>query len=308
MSLNLDFLNSLEEILSKEEIKTDVNMDKHTSFRVGGPVDYLVNPTTYDEVLAVVNLCKEKNVPCFIIGNCSNLIVRDGGFRGVFIKLSNLDKIYIEGDRITGGGGALLKSLSNAALEEGLTGLEFASGIPGSIGGAIYMNAGAYDSEISKVIETALVIDNEGNIISLNKEELELGYRTSAVQKNDYIVLEATFKLRYGDKEKIIGRIKELTSRRVDKQPLEYPSAGSTFRRPEGYFAAKLIDDTGLKGMCVGGAEVSTKHCGFLINKGEASADDVLELIKLVQEKVKERFDVELRPEVKIIGEDKVKM
>lgn len=305
MGSNKDFIVRLKEILNINDIEIDVTMDRYTSFKVGGPVDYLANPGSYQQVSSIVKLCKELNMPYYIIGNCSNLIVKDGGFRGTLIKLSKLDKIYIEGSRITSQSGTLLKSVSNAALEESLTGFEFASGIPGSVGGAIYMNAGAYDGEISKVIENARVLDNNGEIINLTREELELGYRTSSVQTYGYVILDATFKLNHGDKEKIRNRIIELTNRRCDKQPLEFPSAGSTFKRPDGYFAAKLIEDTGLKGLTVGEAEVSTKHSGFLINKGGASAKDVIDLIALVQERVKEKFNVDLHPEVRIIGEDK---
>ncbi|MFA6942146.1 MAG: UDP-N-acetylmuramate dehydrogenase [Clostridiaceae bacterium] len=305
MGSNKDFMDRLKEIIDINDIEIDVPMVKYTSFKVGGPVDYLVNPGSYQQVSSIVKLCQEYSMPYYIIGNCSNLIVRDGGFRGMLIKLSKLDKIYIEGNRITSQSGTLLKSVSNAALEESLTGFEFASGIPGSVGGAIYMNAGAYDGEISKVIEDASVLDNNGEIKNLTREELELGYRSSSVQTYGYVILEATFKLNPGDKEKIRNRIIELTNRRCDKQPLEFPSAGSTFKRPDGYFAAKLIEDTGLKGLTVGEAEVSTKHSGFLINKGGASAKDVIDLIALVQERVKEKFDVDLHPEVRIIGEDK---
>lgn len=304
MGLSQDFISKLKEIIDINNIEIDVLMDKYTSFKVGGAVDCLVNPVSYKQVSSVVKLCREFSIPYYIIGNCSNLIVRDGGYRGVLIKLSKLDKIYVEGSRITAQSGTLLKSISNAALEDSLTGFEFASGIPGSVGGAIYMNAGAYDGEISKVIEDALVLDDKGVIRDLNKEELELGYRSSSVQTYGYVVLEATFKLNYGDKEKIRNRIIELTKRRCDKQPLEFPSAGSTFKRPDGYFAAKLIEDTGLKGLSVGNAEVSTKHSGFLINKGGASAKDIIDLIAMVQKRVKEKFNVDLHPEVKIIGED----
>lgn len=305
MGLNQDFFNKLKEILDINDIEIDAAMNKYTSFKVGGAVDYLVNPGSYTQVSDIVKICQEFNMPYYIIGNCSNLIVRDGGFRGVLIKLSKLNKIYVEDNRITAQSGTLLKSVSNAALDEGLTGFEFASGIPGSVGGAIYMNAGAYDGEISKVIEDARVLDNSGVIINLTNEKLELGYRSSSVQNYGYVVLEATFKLNHGDKTKISNRITELTNRRCDKQPLEFPSAGSTFKRPDGYFAAKLIEDTGLKGLSVGGAQVSTKHCGFLINKEEASAKDVIDLITMVQERVKEKFNVDLHPEVRIIGEDK---
>ncbi|MCH5138100.1 UDP-N-acetylmuramate dehydrogenase [Clostridiaceae bacterium UIB06] len=294
----------LTKILDSKDIEIDEPMKNHTSFKVGGPVDILVNPENYQQVVDIINLCKEDNVPYYIIGNGTNLLVKDGGIRGVVIKLCKLNEITIEQDRLIAKSGALLKDVSDIALKEGFTGFEFACGIPGSIGGAVAMNAGAYNGEISNVIESAKVIDNDGKIRVLNKEELELGYRMSSILKNGYTVVEVTFKFEKGEHEKIKGRIDDLSKRRSEKQPLEYPSAGSTFKRPEGYFAAKLIEDSGLKGIRVGGAEVSEKHSGFIINKGNATAKDILDLIKLVQDTVKDKFNVDLFTEVRIMGED----
>ncbi|WP_411678955.1 UDP-N-acetylmuramate dehydrogenase [Clostridium thailandense] len=299
-----DFSTKLTNVLDVRNIEIDALMKNHTSFKVGGPVDILVTPESFEQVVEVVKLCKVDNVPYFIIGNGTNLLVKDGGIRGVVVKLCKLDNVRVDDEIIIAQSGAQLKDVSDVAAENGLTGFEFACGIPGSIGGAAAMNAGAYNGEISNVIESAKIIDNNGNIVVINKEQLELGYRMSSILKNGYTVLEVTFKLNKGDQQKIVDRINDLNRRRSEKQPLEYPSAGSTFKRPEGYFAAKLIEDTGLKGMSVGDAEVSTKHSGFIINKGNATAADVLNLIKLVQKRVKNKFDVDLYTEVRIIGEE----
>lgn len=299
-----DFAMELVKWLGEENVKIDEPMKKHTSFRVGGPVDVLVTPETFEQVREVIDLAKKNNIPYFVIGNGSNLLVKDGGVRGAIVKLCKLDKVSVEDEVITAQGGVLLSKVSSLAAKNSLTGFEFASGIPGSIGGALTMNAGAYNGEISQVIESALVIDKNGDMIRLSKEDLELGYRMSSIMKHGYTVLEAVLKLQKGDSEKIYGRIQDLGRRRREKQPLEYPSAGSTFKRPEGYFAAKLIEDSGLKGVHVGDAEVSQKHSGFIINKGNATAKDILNLIEIVQNTVKEKFNVDLHTEVMIIGED----
>lgn len=305
MSQYKDFCSKLYNILESENIVIDEPMKNHTSFKVGGPADVLVTPQNYDEIVSVIKLCNENEIPYYIVGRGSNLIVRDGGFRGIIIKLTELDNIRVEDERIIVQCGADLCKVSEAALENKLTGFEFACGIPGTVGGAVTMNAGAYNGEVSQVIEGALVVDKQGRLITLNKEELELGYRMSAIQKHGYTVLEVVFKLIKGDYEKIKARIDDLTKKREDKQPLEYPSAGSTFKRPEGYFTGKLIEDCSLKGYSIGGAQVSEKHGGFIINKGDASARDILELIEYVQNTIRERFNVELHPEVRIIGEEK---
>ncbi|MEG0772748.1 UDP-N-acetylmuramate dehydrogenase [Clostridium sp.] len=304
MSLEISFINKLKEIVGLENVALDEPMKNHTSFKVGGPVDVMVYPTNYEMVRNVISLCNKDNINYFILGNGSNLLVKDGGIRGVVIKFSKLNKVVVEGNKVMAESGAKLSDVSTAALNASLTGFEFACGIPGSIGGATTMNAGAYDGEMSRAIHSALVIDNHGEIRNLSKEELELSYRTSAILKYGYTVLQATLELAIGEQEKIKARIDQLTERRCERQPLEYASAGSTFKRPEGYFAGKLIQDAGLKGVHVGDAEVSEKHSGFIINKGGASAKDILELIALVQSKVHEAFGVDLHTEVRIIGED----
>ncbi|MBP2033486.1 UDP-N-acetylmuramate dehydrogenase [Clostridium algifaecis] len=299
-----NFIVDLKKVLNEEDIKIDELMKNHTSFKVGGPADILITPENSNQVIDVIKMSKDKNIPYYIMGNGSNLLVKDGGIRGIVIKLTNLNSIKISENKIISGSGASLKDVSEAALNSKLTGFEFACGIPGSVGGAVTMNAGAYNGEISNVIESVKVIDNHTNVRTLNLKELELDYRMSSILKYGYTVLEVTFKLERGDYDKIHNRIEDLNRRRKEKQPLEYPSAGSTFKRPEGHFAAKLIDDSKLKGVSVGGAQVSEKHSGFIINKGNATANDILNLIKVVQKTVKEQFDVDLYTEVRIIGED----
>ena len=279
MNQYLKYIDSFKKIYDDSEIKIDENMSNHIHFKVGGPVDILLIPSKVSQVVETLKICKNENIPYFIIGNGSNLLVKDGGIRGVVIKLSNLLSIEVNGNIIKASSGTLLEDVSKKAVENSLTGFEFACGIPGSVGGAVFMNAGAYDGEIKNVIKEAEVLDRDGNIKVLSKEELELGYRTSKVMKDNLVVISATFELTKGDKEKIRERVNELTEKRESKQPLEYPSAGSTFKRPEGYFAGKLIQDAGLKGASLGGAAVSEKHSGFVINKDGATAEDVLNLI-----------------------------
>lgn len=298
------FAIKLVENLGKDNVKFNEPMKKYTSFRVGGPADILVTPESYDQLKEVINLSRLNNIPCLVIGNGSNLLIKDGGIRGIVIKLSKLNDIKIDGNKVIAQSGALLSKVSKVVAENEFVGFEFASGIPGSVGGAVTMNAGAYNGEISQVIESALVLDKDMNIVTLNKDDLELGYRMSSIIKYGYTVLEATFKFEKGNKEHIYNRIEELSKKRRDKQPLEYPSAGSTFKRPEGYFAAKLIEDSGLKGVHVGDAEVSMKHSGFIINKGNATSKDIIDLIKIVQKTVKDNFNVDLHTEVMIVGED----
>lgn len=305
MNQYLEYNDLFQEIYEKNEIEIDAKMSEHIYFKVGGPVDILLCPSKIDQIVKTLKICKDNNIPYYIIGNGSNLLVKDGGIRGVVIKLSRLDSIEVKDNEIKATSGALLKDVSTKALENSLTGFEFACGIPGSVGGAVFMNAGAYNGEIKNVIKEAEVLDENGNLIVLGRDDLELGYRTSKVMKDNLIVLSATFELESGDTQKINDRVNELTSKREEKQPLEYPSAGSTFKRPEGYFAGKLIQDAGLKGYSIGGAAVSEKHSGFVINKGKASAKDILDLIAHVQEEVKNQFGVELHPEVRILGEDK---
>ena len=304
MNQYMEFYKLLGEFYNEEDITVDSPMSEHIYFRVGGPADILVTPVNEEQVVNTLKLCREYNVPYFILGNGSNILVKDGGISGVVIKFNKLNKITTEGNCVTAQSGALLKDVSKAALENNLRGFEFACGIPGSIGGAVFMNAGAYDGEMAHVIKSARVIDENCNIKNLTKEELELGYRSSIVMKKGYVVIEATVELESGEYASIKYKIDDLTNRRESKQPLEYPSAGSTFKRPEGYFAGKLIQDSGLKGFSIGGAAVSEKHSGFVINKGGATAKDVLDVIAHVQKTVKENFDVELHTEVRIIGRD----
>lgn len=300
----LDLKNLFSNIYSKDEVKINALMKEHINFEVGGPADILLIPSKVEQIIESIKICKENNIPYFVMGNGSNLLVKDGGIRGVVIKLTGLTNLEVNEEEIKADCGVMLKELSDKALENSLTGLEFACGIPGSVGGAVFMNAGAYNGEIKNVIKEAEVITSSGEIITLSKDELELGYRTSKVMKDNSIVINATFKLEKGNKEEIKETIDDLTQKREEKQPLEYPSAGSTFKRPEGYFAGKLIQDSGLKGYSIGGAAVSSKHSGFVINKGNATAKDILDLIAYIQEKVKKQFGVELHTEVRIIGED----
>ena len=302
--MKLVFDSKVTNMIDETRIYKEEPMKKHTTFRVGGNADYFIVPKTIEEVKNVVALCKETDMPYYILGNGSNLLVSDKGYRGVIIQIyKEMNEICIEGDQIKVQAGALLSKIGSAALEAGLTGFEFASGIPGTIGGAVVMNAGAYGGEMKDVLEEVTALTPEGEAIVLRKEELELGYRTSIIAKKDYIVLEAKLKLEKGEKDAIKGRMDELKLQRTTKQPLEYPSAGSTFKRPEGYFAGKLIQDAGLRGFQVGGAQVSKKHCGFVINKDHATAADVWELMCQVRAIVKEKFGVELEPEVKRLGE-----
>lgn len=305
MNRNLNYKELFQDIYSEEQFELNAKMSEHIYFKVGGPVDILLNPISVSQVVRTLEVCKENNIPYYVIGNGSNILVRDGGIRGVVIKLCKLNTISIDGNKIKACCGALLKDVSNAAVESSLTGFEFACGIPGSVGGAVFMNAGAYDGEISNVIVEAEIIDDKGNIIVYSKDELELGYRTSKVMEKGFIVLSATFELKNGENEKIKEKVNDLTQKREEKQPLEFPSAGSTFKRPVGYFAGKLIQDAGLKGFSIGGASVSQKHSGFVINRGGATAKNIVDLIEYIQEEVKKQFGVELHPEVRIIGEDK---
>ncbi|AIY81582.1 UDP-N-acetylmuramate dehydrogenase [Clostridium botulinum] len=304
MNQNKNYRVLFSNLYKDTQMQENAKMSEHINFRVGGPVDILLTPNTKEQIVETINICKENKIPFYVLGNGSNVLVKDSGIRGVVIKLSEFDNIVRDGNTIKAESGALLKDVSAEALEASLTGFEFACGIPGSVGGAVFMNAGAYNGEISFVIKEAEVISEDGKIITLSKDQLELGYRTSAIMKKNYIVISATFCFESGEKDKIEGRVSELTNKREEKQPLEFPSAGSTFKRPEGHFAGKLIQDAGLKGFTLGGAAVSGKHCGFIINKGNATAKDILDLIEYVQKEVKKQFDVDLYPEVRIIGED----
>ena len=302
--MDLNFYNRMMDIIDEKRIYTDEPMKKHTTFRVGGNADFFVIPKTVEEVKQTIMLCVEQDMPYYILGNGSNLLVGDKGYRGVVIQIyKEMNNIFVDGQKIKVQAGALLSKIGSVALEAGLTGFEFAAGIPGTMGGAVVMNAGAYGGEMKDVLEEVTVLTKEGEVLTLSKEQLDMGYRTSVVAKKDYIVLKATIALELGDRDAIKARMDELKVQRTTKQPLEFPSAGSTFKRPEGYFAGKLIQDAGLRGFKVGGAQVSEKHCGFVINKGDATAADIVELMKQVSERVKEKFGVELEPEVKRLGE-----
>ncbi len=286
------------------EILVAEPMKNHTTFRIGGPADALALPKTPEEVAEVVHFCHEHAQPYYVLGNGSNLLVSDEGYRGLVLQLyRNFNDIQVNGETITVQSGAMLAAVARTAYQTGLTGLEFASGIPGTIGGAVVMNAGAYGGEMKNVLKEVTVLTKEGEVLVIPAKALELGYRTSVIPKNGWIVLGAVLQLKKGDQEQILARMEELKEQRITKQPLDLPSAGSTFKRPEGYFAGKLIMDAGLRGFTVGGAQVSEKHCGFVVNRGNATAADVWELICEVKRRVKEMTGVELEPEVKLLGD-----
>lgn len=301
--MNPTFLKSLQKILEQEQYEVNEPMSSHITFRVGGNADCYVKPSVA-QLPQVIDLCRQFEIPWMIIGNGSNLLVGDKGIRGVVIEMGkHAAGVNVTGERVTAEAGAMLASVAKQAARAGLSGMEFASGIPGTIGGAVVMNAGAYGGEMKDIITTVTVLTKAGEQKTLSLEELELSYRHSCIPENEYIVLQAELKLFPEEKEKIEVRMEELKNQRVTKQPLEYPSAGSTFKRPEGYFAGKLIQDTGLRGFQVGGAQVSEKHCGFVINKDHATASDIDNLIKEVQDRVEDKFGVRLETEVKYIGE-----
>ena len=287
-----------------ENVRRQEPMSLHTTFRIGGPADLFVTPGSIQAVADSIRICKETQTPYAVIGNGSNLLVSDTGYRGVIIQIGrNLNQVSVNGEEIRAQAGAMLSVIAKTALSESLTGFEFASGIPGTLGGAAVMNAGAYGGEMKDVLTEATVLTREGEIRTVPAGKLEMGYRTSLAAKNGWIILEAVLKFQKGDAEAIRGRMEELKMQRVTKQPLDLPSAGSTFKRPEGYFAGKLIMDAGLCGFTVGGAQISEKHCGFVVNKGGATAEDVRNLICAVQKKVQEDAGVKLEPEVKFLGE-----
>ena len=301
--MNDQFLTELENIMAGSGIFMEEPMKKHTTFRVGGPADVLVQP---DEtaLAAVLGLCRQYHVPYSFIGNGSNLLVGDKGIRGVVIEMTEpMGNIEVHGTQITAQAGAMLSKIANTAASNGLGGMEFAAGIPGSVGGAVVMNAGAYGREMKDIIEKVYVLDENGAQLELDRDALDLGYRHSCIPEKKYIVTKVVLELVPRNEAEIRSEMKELNEKRAEKQPLQYPSAGSTFKRPEGYFAGKLIMDAGLRGYQVGGAQVSEKHCGFVINKGDATAADICQLMRDVSDKVQAQFGVVLEPEVKMIGE-----
>lgn len=295
--------NILMDTISQEMILCDEPMKNHISFKVGGPADFLVRPKTCEAFGQVLACCQKNNIPFYVMGNGTNLLVKDRGFRGVIIKTCDLCSITTNGTEVSVEPGALLKDVAQAALEGNLTGMEFASGIPGSIGGAVVMNAGAYDGEMKDIIHSIEVVTETGDIKKIKIEDCQMGYRKSIVQNNPWYVIRVNLLLSKGDYNSIKDKMEDLNERRRTKQPLEYPSAGSTFRRPEGFFAGKLVQDCGFKGYQLGGAQVSEKHSGFVINKDNATAADIIALIESIQEKVKENYGVDMRTEVIMIGE-----
>ena len=293
----------LESQIPKEYIKADEPMSKHTTFRVGGNADFFVEIGSPVELANMIKYLKQTERDHLVMGNGSNLLVGDKGYEGVILHLgSRFNRIETDGETVTAQAGALLSSVAKAAAQNGLTGLEFASGIPGTVGGAVVMNAGAYDGEMKQVVTRVTVMTEDGELLELDNDTMEFGYRTSIIKSRPLIVLEAQLTLAKGDAAAIREKMEDFACRRKSKQPLEYPSAGSTFKRPEGYFAGKLIMDAGLRGYRIGGAQVSEKHCGFIINVGNATAADISELMDEVVERVKEQFSVTLEPEVIRIG------
>ncbi|HZK58226.1 MAG TPA: UDP-N-acetylmuramate dehydrogenase [Clostridia bacterium] len=297
--------NELIKIIPKDAVLLDEPMKNHTSIKIGGLADIMVMPGSIRDVKSVIEICKKSDVPYFIMGNGSNLLVKDKGMRCVVVKLGDrFANVTIDGNIVIAQAGILLSTLSDKIAMESLKGFEFANGIPGTLGGAVTMNAGAYGGEMKNVVKSVKVLDVEGRTKSLLLEELEFGYRTSVIQIRNYIVLEVEMEFEKGNYGEIVTIIKDLEEMRTTKQPLDLPSCGSVFKRPPGHFAGKLIEDSGLKGKKIGGAQVSELHCGFIVNADNATANDVSDLIKLVQETVKCKFGIQLETEVKVIGEE----
>ncbi len=300
-----DFAAEIKNAIPPERLLIDEPMSKHTTFQIGGPADFLLFPASPEEIATVLKLAKQFAVPVTVLGNGSNVLVLDSGIRGLVIKFGS-DMGYIRHSETTvfAGAGALLADVSKYAAQAKLTGFEFAIGIPGSIGGAVFMNAGAYEGEMSQVVQAVTAVCSNGEIKRFTEDELKFAYRHSAFQDNGCFICEVELALADGEDNSIRGRIDDYTTKRQSKQPIEMPSAGSTFKRPQGHFAGTLIEQAGLKGTCVGGAQVSTKHAGFIINAGGATAKDVLQLISKVQESVYRQFGVSLHPEVRVLGEE----
>ncbi len=298
-----DTAEKIRYIAGAENVLVDEAMALHTSFRIGGPADLFVTPTDMQALCKSIALCREQQIPWNLVGNGTNLLVGDQGVRGVVIQTRKLQDITTEGETITASAGCLLSTIAREALNSALAGMEFASGIPGTLGGAVVMNAGAYGGEMKDIIESVQVLDEDGRVTTLTNEQMDFAYRSSLASEKNLIILSAVIRLTPGNKEEILAKMNDFNGRRRDKQPLDKPSAGSTFKRPEGYFAGKLIMDAGLRGYCVGGAAVSEKHCGFVVNEGGASAADVCALIAHVQRVVREAYAVELETEVKKLGD-----
>ncbi|MCR4652650.1 MAG: UDP-N-acetylmuramate dehydrogenase [Eubacterium sp.] len=300
-----EIFKKFQKILGEDQVICGEPMSRHTTFRIGGPADYFLRPAGAEEIRDAIAYCREVELPCFILGNGSNLLVSDEGFRGAVIQVDHrMQEITVEGRAIRAQAGVLLSKAAAVARDHSLTGLEFASGIPGTLGGGVSMNAGAYGGELKDVLVRVRVVDRDLQIRDIEAGDLDLGYRHSRIQDEEMVVTDVTLELMEGRLEEISSRMNELREARTSKQPLEFPSAGSTFKRPEGYFAGKLIMDAGLKGFRVGDAQVSEKHCGFVINRGAATAKDVCTLIKSVQEKIREKDGVLLEPEIRFLGFD----
>ncbi|WP_370511408.1 MULTISPECIES: UDP-N-acetylmuramate dehydrogenase [Paenibacillus] len=296
-------MNIFEHQIPLEKVKFNEPLKNHTFIKIGGNADILIHPTTIDEITKIVEIANLHQLPLTVIGKGSNVIIKDGGIRGVTISLSHFDQIKVNEDSMIAQSGVDIIDVSRLALEHSLTGLEFACGIPGSTGGALYMNAGAYGGQIADVVERATVITKDGAVLEIPREEMKFGYRNSLFKMDHYIILEAEFGLKKGNKEDIASKMKELTFLRESKQPLEFPSCGSVFKRPEGHFAGKLIQDCNLQGTRIGGAEISMKHAGFIVNVDHATAQDYMDLIQFIQKKVYDTFQVELETEVIFLGE-----
>lgn len=302
--MNNSIYEYIGSIVPKERILFQEPMSRYTTFRVGGEAECMVIVESKEELSQLVFYLAQSGQEYFVLGNGSNLLVGDKGYRGIILKLGKrMAGIHVEGSHLVAGAGALLSQVAAVARDAGLSGFEFAAGIPGSIGGAIVMNAGAYDGEMKQIVKLVRVMDQKGEILTLDNDTMEFGYRTSIIKDRPFIVMAAVFSLTQRDKETVSARMEELMKLRKSKQPLEYPSAGSTFKRPEGYYAGKLIMDAGLRGYRIGGARVSEKHCGFVVNDGGASAADIKEVIEEVQERVLDRFHVRLEPEVIFLGD-----
>lgn len=301
--MNSAVYDYIKEIVSGENVFFDEPMSRHTTFRVGGPAGCLVCVKTKEQLLKLIPYLQITGQDYFVLGNGSNLLVGDKGYPGIVVKLGGMGTVCVEGEKLRASAGASLSAAAAAARDGGLTGMEFASGIPGTVGGGIVMNAGAYGGEMKQIVESVEVMDRNGGIMVLDNDTMEFGYRTSVMKDRPFIALEAVFHLKKGDPEEIRSRMEELAAKRREKQPLEYPSAGSTFKRPDGYYAGKLIMDAGLRGFGIGGAKVSDKHCGFIINTGNATAADIREVIEEVRLRVKETFGVSLEREVIYLGE-----
>lgn len=293
----------IESVFEKQDIYFQEPMSRHTSFRTGGEADCLLQIRNVEQLKKILSYLRRTGNEYFLLGNGTNLLVSDRGYQGIVLQMGEgLSGISVEGEKIRVQAGALLSKTAKTAMDAGLAGMEFASGIPGSVGGGIVMNAGAYDGEMKQIVEQVTVLNEDGELMELDCDTMEFGYRTSVIRNRPFVVVEALLSLQKGDQEQILAKMADFAQRRRAKQPLEYPSAGSTFKRPEGYFAGKLIMDSGMRGRRVGGAQVSEKHCGFIVNTGNATSEDVAELMIEVQERVKERFGVMLEPEIVKLG------